>query len=79
MAIVEVIRGGWTYKCVTPSDPATWRLKHDGQIVNDLIETKGETLQIHTLEIFEGETREDCIAEIDRLGLYFDPEVERSE
>ena len=46
-----------------------WRLVHDGMKVLNLFEADGKTTSIHTL--FAG-TYEECIDEINRLGLEYD-------
>ncbi len=45
----------------------SWRLVHDGTDVLALFESNGFTETIHTL--FEADTKEECEAEIGRLGL----------
>ncbi len=47
-----------------------WRLVHDGKEVLDLFESDGETSSINIL--FAG-TENECLAEIERLGLIYNP------
>lgn len=51
----------------------SWRLVHNGEEVLMLMETSGYTTTIHTL--FEAQTEEECLAEIERLNLKI-PDVE---
>lgn len=84
MAIVQVDQGGQKWWCVTPSESPTWRMTWDGEgIVQDLFEGTEETLNLAVLpldpenpNIFEGETRDECMAKVDEDDLYFDPAVE---
>ena len=81
MAIKEVNRGGVDWWLVEESDPATWRMFWDSDlVVQDLFCTMEESLTLRINFAFqgayEGEGRADCMAKIDELGLYFDPDVE---
>ena len=84
MAIESVEEGGQWWWRVTPSEAPTWRMTWDKNlIVQDLIETDDETLNLAIIpldaenpNIFEGPTKQKCIDRAAELGLYYDPVVE---
>ncbi len=77
MAIKEVNRGGVDWWLIEESDPATWRMFWDSNlIVQDLFEGMDESLTLAINNAFESDSRDSCMAKIDELGLYFDPDVE---
>lgn len=52
---------------------SSWRLVHDGKDVMALFESGGYTTTIHN--VFEAQTRDECLAEIERLGLVYEAQV----
>ena len=56
----------------SPDKKTAWRMVHDGETVQCLFKSKGETSTIQTL--FESKTKQACLDEIDRLGLIYIPD-----
>ena len=77
MAVVEINRGGYAYKCITPSETPTWRMIWDSElIVQDLFESSEETLTLAINFAFEGSTKQECVDKATELGLYLDELIE---
>ena len=84
MTIIREYRGGVKWWVVTKSEQPTWRMSWDEDgIVQDLIQDTDETLNLAILpidednpNIFEAETKEECLQKIAELNLYFEPEID---
>ncbi|MFW9965402.1 MAG: hypothetical protein ACFFCX_17650 [Candidatus Sifarchaeia archaeon] len=80
MGVVIVNLGGFDYYCAEASEQNKWRMCWDEfNIVQDFLEGTAELLMLKPAEgggAFEADTRDELIAKIDELELYFDPEIE---
>ena len=71
---INVDKTGKTVLANVSPREKSWRLVHDGKKVIVLFEGEGETWCIH--KMFCATTEKECIEEIKKLGLEYNPDIQ---